>query len=491
MQQDSSADPEGHARLAAIVAASSDAVICCTPDGTIDTWNPAAERLFGFSEAEVLGRPYATIVPEELADEMMERFERVASGNAVRDVETIRTRRDGARIPVIIDFAPIRRADGTISGIAATVREQRGPEARFHALLDSAPDPILGVDRDGRIVFANPQAHTVFGYGAAELIGQEVELLVPERFRTRHASVRAEYARSPTTRPMGAGLDLRARRRDGSELPVEISLSPMEVEQVVVVIVRDVSDRRLAEDERARERAEVDRLKDDLANMIVHDLKNPVNGILMTVQVLQRRMEDLTERQRRHLDGVELTCREMLRLIQNLLEIAKIEAGKLVIVHEPVDVSALARTVFGEYEPVAKQMGKRFVVRIEAGAPFVRADPGLLKRVLVNLVVNAIRHSGAREVRLDAAVASHASELTIRVRDDGSGIPAEDHERIFEKFTSARRSATGEPSADTGLGLPFCKLAVELMGGHIRLSSTPGAGTVFAVDLPLHAAAAS
>jgi signal transduction histidine kinase len=228
-----------------------------------------------------------------------------------------------------------------------------------------------------------------------------------------------------------------------------------------------------------------DRERND-PDAIVHDLKNPVNGIAMTVQVMLRRAGDLSERQRRNLLGIELTCREMLRLTQNLLEIAKIEAGKMPIEREAVDLAAVVRQVAAEYGQVAEQVGRRLVVAVGSDLPFATADAALLKRVLVNLVVNAIRHSGASEVRVEATPLPGLGELTVRVVDDGQGIPAADQARIFEKFASVRRTPSGEPSADTGLGLPFCKLAVERMGGSVALTSAPGGPTVFAVTLPIH-----
>jgi protein-histidine pros-kinase len=482
---------EINAWLEAIVAASSDAIVSYTVDGTILTWNPAAERMFGYTAEEAVGQRVSLIVPPECAQEPCQLFGRLQAGHALRDLQTIRMRKDGARIPVRIDLAPIKTADGMVTGISATLcdlAERTRAEERFRGLLDSAPDPILGVDRAGQIVFANPQTEKVFGYTPAELLGASIEVLVPDRLRDGHHRLRAEYLVAPTTRPMGAGLDLRARRRDGTEFPVEISLSPLAEPDgtVIVAIVRDITERALAEEERARERAEIGRLKDDLSNMIVHDLKNPVNGIAMTVQVMLRRAGELSERQRRSLLGIELTCREMLRLTQNLLEIAKIEAGKMPIERQAVDLAAVVRQVAAEYGQVAEQVGRRLVVAVGSDLPFATADAALLKRVLVNLVVNAIRHSGASEVRVEATPLPGLGELTVRVVDDGQGIPAADQARIFEKFASVRRTPSGEPSADTGLGLPFCKLAVERMGGSIALTSAPGGPTVFAVTLPIH-----
>jgi protein-histidine pros-kinase len=484
-------DRRQDAWLAAIVAASNDAILSCTIEGTILTWNPSAERTFGYTPEEAVGQPYTTIVAPECLADLSACCARLRAGETVRDLEGLGVRRDGTRVPIMLSLAPIQE-HGTVTGISITVcdlGERKRAEDRFRGLLESAPDPIFGVNEAGRIVFANRRTEEVFGYAPTELVGRTIEVLVPERHRERHRRYRDDYARAPLTRPMGTGLALRARRRDGTEVPVEISLSPLTERdgRLTVAIVRDISERMRIEDERARERGEVDRLKDDLASMIVHDLKNPVNGIVMTVQAMLRRGGEVTERQRRSLRNIERTCREMLRLTHNLLEIAKIEAGQMPIEHEAVDLPQVVHAVAEEYGPVAEELGKRFVVALGAGLPIVLADATLLKRVLVNLVVNAIRHSGATEVRVEADPLPGAREIRLCVRDNGRGIPEEDRTRIFEKFGSVRRTASGEPSADTGLGLPFCKLAVERMGGRLELVADAGSRTVFAVTLGVHA----
>lgn len=231
-------------------------------------------------------------------------------------------------------------------------------------------------------------------------------------------------------------------------------------------------------------RADVERLKDDLVHMVVHDLKNPVNGIAMMVQLALRKGDDLPERQRGYLRQIERTCREMMRLIQNLLEISKIEEGRMPVAREPIVLAEVADEVAREYAPVAEEAGRRLVVAVATDLPAAVGDRALLKRVLVNLAVNALRHSGSPEVRLEGARQGDA--VTIRVIDYGLGIPERDRARIFEKFRTVHRAPSDDPAGDTGLGLPFCRLAVERMGGRIELASS-GAGTTFAVSLPVYA----
>jgi signal transduction histidine kinase len=233
-------------------------------------------------------------------------------------------------------------------------------------------------------------------------------------------------------------------------------------------------------------RREVEGLKSDLTNMVVHDLKNPVNGIAMMVQLALRKGAELPESQRGYLLHIDRTCREMMRLIQNLLEISKIEEGKMPVAAEPIILAELVDEVVAEYGPVAEQTGRRIVVAVGTDLPPARGDRAILKRVLVNLVVNALRHSGSVDVRVEGGVGPAPDEITLGVRDRGRGIAPADQPRVFEKFRILRRSPTDDPVADTGLGLAFCKLAVEQMGGRITLASTPGAETVFEVTLPVY-----
>src|SRR5262249_32698257 len=180
--------------------------------------------------------------------------------------------------------------------------------------------------------------------------------------------------------------------------------------------------------------AEVERAKDELSRMVVHDLKNPVSGIAMVTQLALRKGADLPEAHRGYLRQIDRTCREMMRLIQNLLEIAKIEEDKMPVVREPVSLAELADEVVEEYAAAAEQSQQVVRTDVRRDLPPAVADRWLLRRVLINLVVNAIRHGGGREVQMDAAVGPGPGEITVRVLDSGQGIPPEDHGVVFEKF---------------------------------------------------------
>ena len=230
-----------------------------------------------------------------------------------------------------------------------------------------------------------------------------------------------------------------------------------------------------------RERKATERMKDELSSMVVHDLKNPVNGIAMMVELALRKGADLPEAHRGYLRHIDRTCREMSRLIQNLLEISRLEEGKMPVERERFALDDVVSEVLREFGPVAEQAGRRILNGVPPGGLRVLADRALLKRVLVNLVANSLRHSGSREVEIRGRV-EETGAVRVEVADRGRGVRPEDATRIFEKFQS--RPSASEAPGDTGLGLPFCKLAVEAMDGRIGLDGSPGDETVFWVLLP-------
>jgi len=202
----------------------------------------------------------------------------------------------------------------------------------------------------------------------------------------------------------------------------------------------------------------------------------------MMVQLALRKGQDLPDTHRNYLQQIDRTCHEMMRLIQNLLEISKIEEGKMPVAHEPIVLAEVVDEVAREYGPVAEQARRRLTIAVSTELPPAVGDRALLKRVLVNLVVNALRHSGSTVVRIEGT--SVPPHILLSVIDYGRGIAEPNKARVFEKFRTVRRSPGDETGSDTGLGLPFCKLAVEHMGGRISLTSEADVTTSFTVTLP-------
>ena len=247
-----SVDQEALLQLAAVVEGASDAIIVKSTDGMIRTWNAAAEKLYGWSREEMVGRSVEVLCPDGLAPDFEKALVAVAAGERVESFETLRKRKDGSQFTVSLSLSPVRDARGTVVNISAIERDvtdRARTEARFRDLVEAAPDAIVIVDDSGLITLVNAQTELLFGHHRDRLVGQPIEILVPRRFRDRHPAHRRAYASSPRTRPMGATLELAALHADGREFPVEISLSPLAADSDVTyaATIRDVTQRKAAE----------------------------------------------------------------------------------------------------------------------------------------------------------------------------------------------------------------------------------------------------
>lgn len=244
----------GTRRAAREIEHASDAIIGATTAGVITSWNASAVELFGYTDDEAIGRELTMLWPEAERDGASRLLSRVAGGDRVSDVTTEVTCSDGSGLEVTISASPISGDGAGIVGVSLLLREgsrDRSPDQKFRAMLESAPDAIVIVGTDGRIVLVNRQTEVVFGYERDELLGQPIERLIPEEFRPRHGQHRALFFMKPNMRPMGAGLELHGERKDGTRFPVEISLSPIATEDGLVVsaAIRDISERRKADEQ--------------------------------------------------------------------------------------------------------------------------------------------------------------------------------------------------------------------------------------------------
>jgi len=267
-------------RLSAVVEHAADAILTMSLDGTVLTWNRAAETLCGYRADEVVGRPVSVLAPPGRHDDLAEALERVAAGVTVPHFETVRRRKDGTDISVSVSVSPVRDEHGHItaaSTIARDITERKAEESLHRGLLEAAPDAMVVVDDTGTIHLVNAQTEALFGYERDELVGQAVEILVPEEHRGGHPGHRRGYFTEPRTRPMGQDLELTARRKDSSVFPVEISLSSIETERgrLVSAAIRDVSERKAAE---ARFRGLVDAAPDAMVIVDPHGRIELVNA---------------------------------------------------------------------------------------------------------------------------------------------------------------------------------------------------------------------
>jgi PAS domain S-box-containing protein len=367
------------------------------------------------------------------------------------------------------------------------LRDAKLMEARFRELLESTPDGIVMVNPTGHIVIANSQAERLFGYEPGELRGQSVDRLLPERYRHAHVGHRSQYFLQPRKRSMGSGLDLAGLKRDGTEFPIEISLSPLRTEESAFVMsaIRDISERKRFEralQEKNAELANANEAKTRFLANMSHELRTPLNAIIgFTGTLLMRLPGPLTPDQERQLRTVQASGRHLLALINDLLDVAKIEAGKSQIHLETVDFGALLHELVGTLHPQAVAKGLALTLSLPEAPLHGESDRRMLSQIVINLVGNAIKFTDAGSIGV--SLCARAGGFEIEVADTGIGIAADDQAKLFGAFSRVA-SSQGRVAEGTGLGLHLSQKLAALLGGSIDFSSEAGRGSRFGLRVP-------
>jgi PAS domain S-box-containing protein len=471
-------------------------------------WNKGAERLYGWSAAEAIGRISHELLQttfREPLGEIAQHLEREGHWEG----ELVHRTRTGQRVVVLSRW--IRELGVAESHVMETnvdmserqqrlaAEEQSRLERRFRQLLEAAPDAIVEVSADGRIVLVNRIAEEMFGYVRDELLGESVDLLVPDAIRREHYRHRDSYLETPRTRPMGSGLELHARRKDGSLFPVEISLSPIQTEagMHVTAVIRDVTERKRAEKEvrrlqlqytgeleaRNREIERANRLKSEFLASMSHELRTPLHTIIGFAELLQEGHEGaLGEAQNRFVNHIRRDSEHLLELINDVLDLSKIEAGQLTLKRE---IYPLTRSIGEALEAIRPGAAAKGITIEERGErdSLVDADPLRVKEMLYNLLTNAVKFTPERgKVWIESA--EDAGFVRVTVGDTGIGISAVEQENIFDKFYQVGNTTRGVREG-TGLGLSITKELVQMHGGWMEVESTPGEGSRFTFTLPI------
>lgn len=468
--------------LGGLLEAAPDAMVVIDQSGTIVLVNAQTESVFGYTRAEMLGQPVEILVPVDLHTAHRAHrtgYVREPHVRAMGGALDLRARRkDGSEFPVEISLAPLRtEGQLLISAAVRDVTNKRREERLFRGLLEAAPDAMVIVDQDGTIVLVNAQVESRFGYDRGELIGTSIENLVPERFAGMHAGFRDGYLSEPRTRPMGLAGDLHARRKDGSEFPVEISLAPLETEDGLLVsaAVRDISERRQMQ-------AEADRVKDEFFATVSHELRTPLTSMLGYAELMAD-LEDLTPQGQRFLHVITRSAERELRLVDDLLTLVAIEESGLSIRTALIDVEAIVRDAVEAARPRAEEVDIDLSLDLATSAALVLGDRDRVGQALDNLLSNALKFTPrGGSVRVRMSVVENLVE--IEVADSGMGIGEIDPNRIFERlFRSGSAVAQQVPGA--GLGLTIALAIVEAHQGSIGVVKSDTHGTTFQISLPL------
>ena len=479
-------------RLAAIVESSNDAILTETPDGTITSLNPAATRLFGYEAEEAIGQHITMLFPRERLGEEDELLARIKRGDHVEHFETQRVRKDGTRIDVSVTLSPVRDAEGRLVEISKIVRDLTGRrciEAQvkdaadaiqtMHAFLEAAAEGVIVVNAGGRIVRVNAQTERMFGYTEPELLGRSVDVLVPARFRAAHQGHRANYFAAPRSRPMGPGPDLFGLRKDGSEVPVEISLSAVPTSEgpMAIALITDISERHRLE-RAARQHEKLAALA-TLSAGIAHELNNPIGIIATRIELMleDAKFQPLPGEAVDDLHVLQRNIERVIRIAKGLLSFARQSPDERAL----IDVNAVIEETL---LLVGKQLGKDGVqadVMLDRAIGPVWGNGNELQQVLTNLLLNA-RDAMPRGGRVEIRTAPEAARdtwVSLTIADTGDGMPPETVEKIWEPFYTTKQSGTG-------LGLSVSHRIILAHGGTVAVNSSPGQGTMFTILLPIH-----
>ena len=465
-------------------------------DGTIVLWNEGARRLYGYEAEELLGKAHCSLL--HVAEDVQAGKPRQILDTALRDGKweglVDRLRKDGqsftARLVITLRRDISREAVGflLISKDNAYETGVARAEEMFRGLLESAPDAMVIVDKAGAIVLVNSQTEKLFGYERRELLGCSIETLVPGRLGDKHAVHGSCDITKPPLQPTGAGLDLYGVRKDGTEFPVEVSLSPLTTDEGTLVSrsIRDITERKNFERVlREKNQAFVDAslVKNRFLASMSHALRTPLNAVIgFTGTLLMRLPGPLTADQEKQLRTVQASARHLLSLINDLLDLAKIESGEVELHLEPVILQSVVEEVATGLRPLAEGKGLCFHVAAPDYDLVLRTDRQALSRILTKLADNAIKFTQTGGVRIELGRCQTGRQILtqIHVVDTGIGIRPEDGNRLFQTFPKVA-SAIRERPEGTGLSLHLSRMLAELLGSRISVQSEHGRGSTFSV----------
>jgi len=472
-------EPRSH--LAAIVDSSDDPIISKDLTGRIMSWNPAAERMFGYKAEEILGSSVLRLIPPELHKEEEEILTRLAQGEQIEHFETTRVHKNGTRIPLSITISPVRDASGRVIGASKIIRDvtkrQQNEESRFRlaAIVDSADDAIVSKDLNGVIRTWNAGAQRTFGYTAEEIVGQSVLRLIPPELQYEEDHILAKIRQGERIQHY----ETTRVRKDGERIQVSVTISPIRDESGRIIgaskIARDLSDRKRLE--RMLIEAEKLAVNGRMAAAIAHEINNPLES-LMNLIYLARQNSAQSSKAYQYLVTAEEELERVSHIARQTLGYYR-DTGKAA----PLYLHDLLQNVLTVYQ--AKLISNNITVdaRFEDDQK-IMLRKGELMQVFSNVIANAIdAMSRGGQLTVCTALVTRAEKEGVQatVRDTGSGIPAEQLTRVFEPFY------TTKGDVGTGVGLWVARQLVTKRGGEISLSSSrePGVtGTTVHIFLP-------
>ena len=458
------------------------AIFTLDPQGNVASWNAGAERIKGYRADEIIGQNFSRFYPQNDIDQGKPEEELLIAATTGRsEIEHWRVRKDGSRFWANVVITAARDSSGNLLGfseISCNITERKETEAKYQGLLEAAPDAMVVVNQDGNIVLLNVQAEKRFGYRRDELVGQKVKNIIPEGFAERLIADGTRTAADALAQQIGTGIELKGRRKDGSEFPIEIMLSPQESSDgmVVTAAIRDITQRKTSEEHLAKTMEELQRSNEELgqfAYIASHDLQEPLRMVASYTQLLSRKYKgkldaDADEFISFAVDG----ARRMQGLIQDLLAYSRVgtKGRGLVDTSSEEALQQSLSNLRGAIEASGAQV-------THDPLPGVLADRSQLIQLFQNLVGNAIKYqrTGIPTVHISAS-RNGGKKWIFSVQDNGMGIDSQYFAKIFDMF---QRLHKREEFDGTGIGLAICKKIVERHGGSISVDSKLGQGSTF------------
>jgi len=476
-----------------------DATVVLTQDGSI--WHATDEfsKMFGHPLDKLMRGNIEFMIPERFR-KMFRRYRKRYFAKPERQrtrqrLESFGLHRDGHEFPIAVSISAIAIDIGIV--VVCSVRDiseqhrheliLRESEARFRKLMEAAPDGIILSDAEGMILQANPQVEIIFGYDPGELIGLRVNHLMPERYQITHRNLLKRFLRDPKRIEMGRDHNLEGLRKDGTHFPLEININPILESDTVLVVssLRNISIRRERENQLrlAQQQAEMaNHAKSEFLSHMSHELRTPLNGILGYAQILQQE-EILTHEQRRNVDSILQCGDHLLSLINDVLDLSKIEAGREELNLAPTDLHHLINEVSNILSPRAAEKELELEIEVAPVVPVgVMIDGPKLRQILVNLLGNALKFTEKGKVSLTVDYGKLDQHYHFRICDTGIGMKPEELEIIFDPF---RQVEAGKAAGGTGLGLAICQRLAKMLQGSLTATSQVGQGSQFLLKIPL------
>lgn len=463
------------------------AILLLNRDGKIVYINNQAEKLFGYDRVELIGQVVEELLPHRYRKNHPTFRNSFFLSPKVRPMgagrELFGLKKDGSEFPIEIGLNPVVTADGTlVLASIIDITERKKAEQRFRLVVESAPNAMVLVNNDGIIALVNEQTEKLFGYERKELIGTKLEILLPERFRLEHPDRRNQFFQSPSVRSMGAGRDLFARRKNGSEVQVEIGLNPIDTDEGLMVLasIIDITERKNQEATliRKNELEVKNKELEQFAFLASHDLQEPLRTVSNYIQILEEDYGNTFDSNvNRHLKTIDQATKRMSVLVKALLMYARIGRDQKLT---PTNLNRTLSEVLSDLENLILHSKAKI---ISDTLPSLSVYEVEFRQLLQNLITNAIKFSKKEtdpEIRIRCQEEDNHWHFSFQ--DNGIGIESKYLDRIFFIF---QRLHIKEEYEGHGIGLAHCKKIIELHNGRIWVESVPGVGSTFYFNIPI------